>query len=143
MKLIASLVYTERIIPFINKQVIKVLTGQRRVGKSYVLLQLMEHIRRADAKANIVYINMELVEFVSIKTDAALNAYLKDKFAKDKHNYFFIDEVQEVTGFERSLRSLLAKMSVIFIVPAAMPICFPVNWPRIFPAGILPFISTA
>lgn len=109
MNLIERPVYMERIIPFINKQVIKVLTGQRRVGKSYVLFQLMDHIRRVDAKANIVYINMELDDFVSIKTDAALNAYLKDKFAKDKNNYFFIDEVQEVTGFERSLRSLLAK----------------------------------
>jgi predicted AAA+ superfamily ATPase len=109
MNLIERPIYTERIIPFINKQVIKVLTGQRRVGKSYVLLQLMDHIRHTDSKANIVYINMELDEFVSIKTDADLNAYLKDKFAKDKNNYFFIDEVQEVVGFERSLRSLLAK----------------------------------
>ncbi|HRE52389.1 MAG TPA: ATP-binding protein [Flavitalea sp.] len=109
MNLIERPIYTERIIPFINKQVIKVLTGQRRVGKSYVLLQLMDHIRHTDSKANIVYINMELDEFVAIKTDAALNAYLKDKFAKDKNNYFFIDEVQEVVGFERSLRSLLAK----------------------------------
>lgn len=109
MRLIERPIYTERIIPFINKQIIKVLTGQRRVGKSYVLLQLMEHIRHTDAKANIVYINMELDEFVSIKTDTALNVYLKDKFAKNKNNYFFIDEVQEVVGFERSLRSLLAK----------------------------------
>ena len=109
MKLIERPIYTERIIPFINKQIIKVLTGQRRVGKSYVLLQLMDHIRHADSNANIVYINMELDEFVSIKTDTALNAYLKNKFARDKNNYFFIDEVQEVAGFERSLRSLLAK----------------------------------
>ena len=109
MNLIERPIYTERIIPFINKQIIKVLTGQRRVGKSYVLLQLMDHIRHTDPKANIIYINMELDEFLSIKTYTALNAYLKDKFVKDKNNYFFIDEVQEVVGFERSLRSLLAK----------------------------------
>ncbi|MFT3947598.1 MAG: ATP-binding protein [Agriterribacter sp.] len=109
MNLIERPIYTKRIIPFINKPIIKVLTGQRRVGKSYVLLQLMDHIRHTDSKANIVYINMELDEFLSIKTYTALNAYLKDKLVKDKHNYFFIDEVQEVVGFERSLRSLLAK----------------------------------
>jgi len=109
MKLIKRPVYTKRIIPFINKQVIKVLTGQRRVGKSYVLIQLMDHVRNTDPDANIVYINMELDEFVSIKTNTDLNAYLKDKFIKGRNNYFFIDEVQEVSSFERSLRSLLAK----------------------------------
>jgi len=109
VKLIKRPIYTERIVPFINKQVIKVLTGQRRVGKSYVLLQLMDHIRNTDSDANILYINMELDEFVSIKTHTDLNAYLKDKFIKDKNNYFFIDEVQEIAAFEKSLRSLLAK----------------------------------
>jgi predicted AAA+ superfamily ATPase len=109
MKLIKRPLYTQRVIPFINKQVIKVLTGQRRVGKSYVLMQLMDYIRDSDPAANIVYINMEMDEFVSIQTHADLNAYLKDKFPAGKNNYFFIDEVQEIASFERSLRSLLAK----------------------------------
>ncbi|HEY8388122.1 MAG TPA: AAA family ATPase, partial [Parasegetibacter sp.] len=109
MKFIERTIYTKRIIPFINKPIIKVLTGQRRVGKSYVLLQLMEYIRSRDADANIVYINMELEEFSAIRTYTDLNQYLKNKFPKGKHNYFFIDEVQEIEGFERSLRSLLAK----------------------------------
>lgn len=55
----------------------------------------MDHIRNTDPDANILYINMELDEFVSIKTHTDLNAYLKDKFIKDKNNYFFIDEVQD------------------------------------------------
>lgn len=109
MKLINRSVYTDRIIPFINKQIIKVLTGQRRVGKSYVLLQLMNYLRSTDPNANIIYINMELDEFVTLKTHTDLNAYLNDKFPANKNNYFFIDEVQEVAAFERSLRSLLAK----------------------------------
>ena len=50
-------------MPFINKQVIKVLTGQRRVGKSYVMLQLMENIEATDSNANIVYVNMEVDDF--------------------------------------------------------------------------------
>ena len=56
-------IYTNRVIPFINKQVIKVLTGQRRVGKSYVMLQLMENIEATDSNANIVYVNMEVDDF--------------------------------------------------------------------------------
>jgi len=109
MKLINRPTYTNRIIPFINKQVIKVLNGQRRVGKSYVMLQLMENIRTIDSNANIVYINMEEDDFSHIKTHEDLTTYLKDKFPTDKNNYFFIDEVQEVKEFERTLRGLLAK----------------------------------
>ena len=109
MKLIERPLYTNRVIPFINKQVIKVLTGQRRVGKSYVMLQLIDYIRNTDQEANIVYINMELGEFTLIKTHIDLSKYLEDKFSPEKNNYFFIDEVQEVSGFERTLRSLLAQ----------------------------------
>ncbi|TYR36902.1 ATP-binding protein [Sphingobacterium phlebotomi] len=109
MKLIDRPRYTSRILPFIDKPVIKVLTGQRRVGKSYVMMQLMNHIRETDQEANIVYINMEMEDFAHIKSNIELNKYLEDKWIDDKPNYFFIDEVQEVTSFERTLRSLLAK----------------------------------
>ena len=109
MKLIARPRYTNRIIPFIDKPVIKVLTGQRRVGKSYVMLQLMDHIRNTVTGANIIYINMELEDFIHIKSNIELNAYLEDKWINGQPNYLFIDEVQEVSSFERTLRSLLAK----------------------------------
>src|SRR5690606_11242451 len=101
--------YTNRILPFIDKPVIKVLTGQRRVGKSYVMIQLMNHIRDTVQEANIVYINMEMEDFAHIKSNIELNAYLEEKWIDGKPNYFFIDEVQEVASFERTLRSLLAK----------------------------------
>jgi len=109
MKLIERPRYTNRILPFIDKPVIKVLTGQRRVGKSYVMIQLMNHIRDTVQEANIVYINMEMEDFAHIKSNIELNAYLEEKWIDGKPNYFFIDEVQEVASFERTLRSLLAK----------------------------------
>jgi predicted AAA+ superfamily ATPase len=109
MRLIQRTTYTNKVIPFIDKQVIKVFTGQRRVGKSYVMLQLIEHIKHSDKNAHIVYINMELDDYTHIKTHIDLSKYLEDKFIEGKKNYFFIDEVQEVQEFERTLRSLLAK----------------------------------
>ena len=109
MKLIERPRYTNRIIPFIDKPVIKVLTGQRRVGKSYIMLQLMDHIRNTVTGANIIYINMEMEDFIHIKSNIELNAYLEDKWINGQPNYLFIDEVQEVSSFERTLRSLLAK----------------------------------
>ena len=59
--------YIEIIKPFIGKDLIKVLTGQRRVGKSYLLLQIIDEIKSLEDKPNIIFINMELYDFASIK----------------------------------------------------------------------------
>lgn len=101
--------YTERIKPFIGKEIIKVITGQRRVGKSYILFQLMDEIRREDPMANIIYINKELQQFASLSDHETLYAYVKNTLKPDLTNYLFIDEVQEITDFEKALRSLLAE----------------------------------
>jgi predicted AAA+ superfamily ATPase len=103
--------YTDKISPFIDKQIIKIITGQRRVGKSYILFQLMEDIRKKTPDANIIYINRELEEFVSIQTHKDLLKYVKNKLKPTGKNYLFIDEVQEVESFQLTLRSLLAKNS--------------------------------
>ena len=58
MKIIDRPLYSKRIKPFIGKGIIKVLTGQRRVGKSYIMLQLMEEIKTEHPDANIIYINI-------------------------------------------------------------------------------------
>jgi predicted AAA+ superfamily ATPase len=98
--------YSNRIKSFIGKGIIKVLTGQRRVGKSYLLLQLMQEIKTSNPNANIVYINKEQEEFRFIRGEAELFAYLKDKIESGKENYLFIDEIQDINGFEHVLRSL-------------------------------------
>ncbi|HEY4065104.1 MAG TPA: ATP-binding protein [Puia sp.] len=99
--------YLERIKPFIGKQLIKILTGQRRVGKSYMLLQLMEDIRENQPTANIIYIDKELQEFSAIINDKDLYQHIEGKLLPEKANYLFVDEVQEINDFERCLRSLL------------------------------------
>jgi len=109
METINRPIYIERIKPFIGKNVIKVLTGQRRVGKSHILLQLMQGIKTSLPDANIVYISLEFEEFRTIRNDSDLFDYLKDKFISGKSNFLFVDEVQDIAGFENVLRSLLAK----------------------------------
>lgn len=99
--------YTLRIEPFIHKQVIKVLTGQRRVGKSYMLFQVIKRIREEDPSANIIYINNEDIQFEFIKTPADLVKHIKSESITGRINYIFIDEIQEIPGFEKALRSLL------------------------------------
>jgi uncharacterized protein len=98
-----------RIKPFIGQNLIKVLVGQRRVGKSYLLRQLMDEIREMQPDANIIYINKELHEFEVIKDHKSLTKYLNENIVPGDSNYIFIDEIQDITGFEKTLRSLQAK----------------------------------
>jgi hypothetical protein len=84
------------------------LTGQRRVGKSFVLRELAETIREMFPEANIVYINKEKRAFNSIKDDADLSAYVAERLPEGGQNFLLIDEVQDIKGFEHTLRSLNA-----------------------------------
>ena len=111
MELIDRPSYTNRISPFIGKGLIKVLTGQRRVGKSCILQQMIKVIKEKDPSANIIYINMEFEEFRTIRNDEDLFEFLKGKLVPTINNYLFIDEIQDIEGFENVLRSLQAKES--------------------------------
>lgn len=105
-QLVSRDLYITRIKPFINKNLIKVLTGQRRVGKSYLLFQLMQEIERLDTNANLIYINKEDLNFDFIKDAQDLNSYLLSLMVETRKNYIFIDEIQEIAEFEKALRSL-------------------------------------
>lgn len=99
--------YIEKLTPYIGKQLIKVLTGQRRVGKSYVLKQLIIHIQEMDAEANIIFINKEDLSFSHITSAEDLNEHVQQNTKLSVMNYVFIDEIQEINEFEKALRSLL------------------------------------
>lgn len=99
--------YIDQIKPFIKKGLIKVLSGQRRVGKSYLLFQLIQFIRSQDPVANVIYINKEDLQFDAIRDAVSLNDYIKGQSGNGVANYIFIDEIQDIAGFEKALRSLL------------------------------------
>lgn len=101
--------YMDKFRPYIGQPIIKVLTGQRRIGKSYILLQLIEKIKHEDLNANIIAINKELKEFSNIHTDDELYQYIHQRLSSEQANYVFIDEIQEIPNFQNSLRSLLAE----------------------------------
>lgn len=105
--LVARPGYLEKLRPFIGKDLIKILTGQRRVGKSYMLKLVIEEIKASDKEANIIYIDKELDAFTFITNYQQLNEYVLQKLAEGKKNYLFIDEIQEIDSFQRCLRSLL------------------------------------
>ena len=116
MEIISRQIYIDHILRFLNKGMMIALTGQRRVGKSYVLRELAEIIHKKNPDANIVYINKEKKKFDSIKNDSDLSAYIEGKFPEDEDNYLLIDEVQDIEGFENTLRSLNADEECQIIV---------------------------
>ena len=95
--------YLDKIFKYLGKEMIIVLTGQRRVGKSYLLKQFYQE-KIKEPNSNIIYIDKEKREFDFIRNYQNLNDYIESKFVKDKHNYILIDEVQDIAEFERSVR---------------------------------------
>jgi predicted AAA+ superfamily ATPase len=101
--------YLKKVEPYIGKEIIKVLTGQRRVGKTILLKQIQNLVHQLDKKANTVYINKEQNEFKQIKNTDDLFQYIEPKLKPKQSNYVFIDEIQEIEEFEIALRQLLVK----------------------------------
>lgn len=104
--------YEDLIKPYMNKDLIKVLIGQRRVGKSYILKQTIDFLRseKKITEKRILYINKELYEFDAIRDYGDLIKRVKEYFKNIKtKKYLFIDEVQEIKDFHKALRSLNAE----------------------------------
>lgn len=107
MSLIKRDNYISKIQPFVDLPLIKVIIGQRRVGKSYILLQLIELIKEQNSESNIIYINKERFEFDSIRTYENLIEYVNNNRKSEAKNYLFIDEIQDIIDFEKALRHLV------------------------------------
>ncbi|MDD5376747.1 MAG: ATP-binding protein [Candidatus Gracilibacteria bacterium] len=106
-------VYLDKIRPFICKDIIKVLIGQRRVGKSYILFQIIDELKQNFGVADdqIIYINKELNQFDNIRDYNDLLGYIKKSVPKNTQSdkkYIFIDEIQDIVNFEKALRDLQA-----------------------------------
>jgi len=110
--LIAREIYINKLLPFIDKNLIKVIVGQRRVGKSYLLLQIMEHLKKENTLANIIYINKEKYEFDALRTYQDLTNYCESKLSEVTKNYIFIDEIQDIEHFEKTLRHFYSQPNV-------------------------------
>jgi len=98
--------YFSQIEPYIDSGLIKFLTGQRRVGKSFVLMEVMDEILKRNPDAHIIYINKEDYQFEALKTHVHLMEYLQTMSLPGEKCYLFIDEIQDIENFEIALRSL-------------------------------------
>lgn len=96
-----------------DKQVIKVVTGVRRCGKSTLFELYIEDLKRSGVcEDQIISINLEDVAYEDLLTYKALYTYITKRLCKDKTTYVFIDEVQQCAGFEKAVDSLFIKKNV-------------------------------
>ena len=99
--------YISKINPFINKPVLKILTGMRRVGKSSLLHIIKDEILKDVADENKIYINFEATNLSSINNVNSLLEYLKPLLEDVKGKvYFFFDEIQVIDGWEEVINDL-------------------------------------
>ncbi len=107
--------YIDKIEKYLGKETIIVLVGQRRVGKSYMMKTVRDQ-KASNPDNNIIYIDKEKREFDSIRKYQDLNQYIDEHFVASKHNYILIDEIQDITEFERSIRSFRTEPDTDIII---------------------------
>ena len=109
--------YLKRIREFYDSDLIKILVGIRRCGKSVILEQIIEELKNIGIEEkHIIYVNFEFIEFEELTDYKKLNTYVKERIQDDEMYYLFFDEIQNVDNFEKVVNSLRASQKVsIFI----------------------------
>lgn len=114
MELVSRPNYYSKVEKLLGKGILIVLTGQRRVGKSYVMKELVQ--RKQTEDANVIYIDKEKTAFDFIADYKDLVTYIDEQRKPQKHTYILIDEVQEIKEFERGLRNYYDSPEIDIIV---------------------------
>ena len=109
--------YLSKIRGFYDSNLIKILVGIRRCGKSVILNQIIDELKekRKIDEDHIIFINFEFIEFEELLDYKKLNKYIKDKIQDNKMYYLFLDEIQNVDNFEKVVNSLRASIKNISI----------------------------
>lgn len=115
MKVITRELYARKVDAWLGREQIIVLVGQRRVGKSYVMKDFIAR-HSSEPDANIIYIDKEKRMFKYIKNSDDLEAYIDARLVDGKHNYILIDEVQDITEWEKSVRSYRTEANTDIVV---------------------------
>ncbi len=105
--------YLEQLKSWKDEQVIKVITGIRRCGKSKLLEQYQDYlIENGILKEQIISVNFEEMEYDELLDYKKLYAYLKECLQNDKMTYIFLDEIHKVEGYEKVVDSLYVKENI-------------------------------
>ena len=110
-------IYLEQIRPYYDSDIIKVIVGVRRCGKSVLLDTIKDElIERGVSGDRIVYLNLEDIDYDYIVDASDLNQEIKTRISGDEKYYIFLDEIQHIKNFEKALSSFRATMNVSLFV---------------------------
>jgi len=109
MEVINRPLYLDYIVSRLDRGTMIILIGQRRVGKSFMLMQIQEWILKHIQSSHVIYISKELHAFSHITNADELYQYVDELLRPDRKNYLLIDEVQDIADYEKALRSLHAE----------------------------------
>ena len=105
--------YLDQLINWREKQLIKVITGVRRCGKSTLFSLYIDYLKETGVDdEQIIFINLEDIDNEYLLNYKELHNYIKNRLCKDKYTYIFIDEVQQCPQFEKAVDSLFIKKNV-------------------------------
>ncbi len=108
--------YLSKIRGFYESDLIKILVGIRRCGKSVILHQIMDELKENNVdEDHIIYVNFEYIEFEELQDYKQLNRYVKEQIVDSALYYVFLDEIQNVDSFEKVVNSLRASVKNISI----------------------------
>lgn len=109
-------VYLSRMRGFYDSDLVKILVGIRRCGKSVILKQIMNELKEKEVdNEHIIYVNFEFIEYENLRDYKELNKYIKEKIVDEKKYYVFLDEIQKVDKFEEVVNSLRASIENVSI----------------------------
>ena len=108
--------YLKKIREFYEADLIKVITGMRRVGKSVILSQIRDEIIKITKTSNVIEINFENEKFQKINTYTKLLSYIRKQIKNKNKYYIFLDEIQHVRSFEKALSSLRVEYNLSIFV---------------------------
>ena len=109
--------YLKQIRPYYDSDIIKVITGIRRSGKSVLLETIRDElVQRGISGEQIIYINFEDLDYEYIKNASDLNIEIKNRIKSEEKHYIFVDEVQHIQEFEKALASFRATLNTSLFV---------------------------
>ena len=113
MEIISRERYLKKVENWIGKENVIVLTGQRRVGKSFVL---KDFVSQHEEEANIIYVDKEKRQFRFLENGDQLGDYIEERMDTEKHNIILVDEIQDIDGWEKPIRSYRTEENTDIII---------------------------
>lgn len=136
-KLIERPIYLNQLTAFKDTQIIKVITGIRRCGKSTLFDLYCEYLKSIGVEEQqIIRMNFEDPDLGEIDNDKKMYQVIKEKLAEHVMNYIFLDEVQNVPHFQKAVNGLFIKKTVICILPVPMHIFCRESWRLCYPGDM-------